>query len=298
MKWLARKLLDSAMLPYVASVENALSNSLRPEPAGSRVPGKADQILLSLRYQELMRQRAPLPSFDDVGFRAYSQTDEDGILLYIFSLIGMGNRMAVEVCANSGIECNSANLIINHGWRGLLFDGDEKAIQQGRRHYAASRDTWIFPPTFVHAWVERENINDLIRDNGFGSDIDLLTIDIDGMDYWMWEAIDCCTPRVVVVECQCMFAPDAAVSVPYQRDFVYSGDHYCGASLGAFVKLGRKKGYRFVGLNSRRFNAFFVHDSVGRDVLPAVPAVDAAVRWPQESKKALELAMRHPWVDV
>ncbi len=298
MKKLARTILDGAMWPYLQKVRGAVSSSFRTEPGWNRLAGKADQILLSLRYQELARTGAPLPSFDDVGFRTYSQTDEDGILLFIFSLIGMGKRKAVEICASNGIECNSANLIVNHAWRGLLFDGDERAVEEGRRHYGASRDTFIFPPTFVHAWIEPDTIDKLIRQHGFDSDVDLLTIDIDGMDYWIWEAIECCTPRVVVVECQTMFPPDVAVAVPYQKDFVYSGDHYCGASLGAFVKLGRKKGYRLVGLNSRRFNAFFVHESVGKELLPEIPAMNGADRWPVEMKTALELATKHRWVEV
>ena len=80
------------------------------------------QLLLSLRYRDLARERLPLPALRDTEFRCFSQNGEDGLLLYLFALIGTTNRKVVEICAGDGIECNAANLIINHGWHGLLFD--------------------------------------------------------------------------------------------------------------------------------------------------------------------------------
>ena len=85
---------------------------------------KGTQTLLRLAYQDLVRQGKPLPRLDDVGFRAYSQFDEDGILLYLFTLLGVSHKTSVEICAGTGHECNSANLIINHAWDGLLIDGN------------------------------------------------------------------------------------------------------------------------------------------------------------------------------
>ena len=67
-----------------------------------------------------------MPSFREVGFKAYSQFEEDGILLYIFSIIGVSNKKVVEICVGDGTECMAANLLINHGWEGLLFDGSEE----------------------------------------------------------------------------------------------------------------------------------------------------------------------------
>ncbi len=96
---------------------------------------KGTQILLQLKYRELLQRELPLPTFEDVEFRAFSQNGEDGILLYIFTLIGMMNRRAVEICAGDGIECNTANLIINHGWTALLFDGNSQLIERGKAFY-------------------------------------------------------------------------------------------------------------------------------------------------------------------
>ena len=91
------------------------------------------QVLLSHHYKDLVRRNVrPLPTFDDVGFRCHSQSEEDGILLYIFSLIGTTNKVSVEMCASRGIRCNTTNLILNHGWRGFLFEGDPKKMEKGR----------------------------------------------------------------------------------------------------------------------------------------------------------------------
>ena len=236
---------------------------------------KGMQILLSLKYRELLYREIPLPTFEDVEFRAFSQNGEDGILHYIFSIIGTTNRKAVEICAGDGIECNAANLIVNHGWTGLLFDGNEENIRRGKKFYSKCKDTCVWPPTLVHAWITAENVNELILSNGFVGDIDLLSLDMDGMDYWIWKAINCINPRVVVLEYQNIWGPDKSVTVPYDPNFKVEfsefGPNYCGASLSAFVKLGREKRYRLVGCQRYGFNAFFIRSGIGEDVFPEIP---------------------------
>lgn len=236
---------------------------------------KGVQILLTMKYRELWQNKMPLPSFDDVQFRASSQTGEDGLLLFIFSLIGTTNKRCVEICAGDGIECNTANLIINHGWQGLLVDGNQAKVRAGKQFYAKCPDTRLWPPKFVHGWVTAESVNQLIRDNGFTGPIDLLSLDLDGNDYWIWRAIECVAPRVVILEYENAWGPDHCVTQHYQADFVWKPDGTglpsCGASLPAFVKLGREKGYRLVGCQQLCVNAVFLRDGVGEDVFPEVP---------------------------
>jgi hypothetical protein len=236
---------------------------------------KQVQSLLSLKYQELRTAGAPVRRFDEVEFRGFSQNGEDGILLYLFSLLGTTNKRAVEICAGDGIECNTANLIVNHGWDALLVDGNPDHVARGRQFYAESRDTFLKPPTLVHAWVTAENVNDLVRIHGFAGDLDLLSLDLDGNDYWIWKALDCVRPRVVVLEYHCAWGPDRAVTVPYRPDFQLdfsTHPYYSGASLPAFVKLGRQKGYRLVGCQRYGFNAFFLREGVGEDLFAEVEA--------------------------
>lgn len=263
---------------------------------------KASQLLLSIKYRELAQSGGQLPVFRDVGFRCHSQTDEDGILLFIFALIGAESRTAVEICAGTGVECNSANLIVNHGWHALLVDGESRNTEIARRFYSTNPDTLIVPPSIRHAWVDRDNVDDLISSSGFSGSIDLLSIDVDGNDYWIWEAITVVIPRVVVIECQPMWGGDLSVTVPYDPAFTMSAERpgYHGASLPALVKLGGRLGYRLVGSNRFGFNAFFIRHDLAVEMLPEVTA-ESCIDQPylaEPRRKRLEKVRHFPWVDV
>lgn len=270
-------------------------------------PDAATQIGLSLLYKELARSGEKLPSLRDVGFKVYSQADEDGILLYIFSLIGTTNRKCVEISAGDGTECNTANLIINHRWTGLLFDGNLDLVRRGQRFFRKHPATYPYPPKLVCAWVTRDNVNSLIRENGFEGEIDLLSLDVDGVDYWLWDAIDVISPRAVVVEYQDILGPERACTVPYRDDFSvrdYPTPHgmldYAGASLPAFVKLGKAKGYRLVGCNAYGYNAFFIKRRVGENMFSEIPIAECfnhprSIRRMNERFPAVKDL---PWVDV
>jgi hypothetical protein len=266
--------------------------------------GRTAQLVLLNQYREMVHRGADLPSFDDVEFRAFSQNGEDGILLFIFGLIGMGERRAVEICGGDGIQCNTANLIVNHGWNALLFDGNEHLVNTGRVFYASQADTFCHPPTIVNTWITRENINQLIKENGVQGPIDLLSLDLDGVDYWVWEALDVVRPRVVIAEIQCIWGNERAVTVPYRQEFragfIDKFGVYSGASLPAFVKLARKKGYRLVGVQRLGFNAVFIEDGVGEDLLPEVD-IDSCVNRPfvtWAKRELLPKVDQLEWVDV
>ncbi len=267
---------------------------------------QATQVLLRLQYQDLLRRGVTLPAFRDVEFRCFSQNGEDGILLYLFSLLGTTNRRVVEICAGDGLECNSANLVINHGWQGLMMDGDADNIARGRSFYATCRTTWVSPPTMVQAWITAENINELIRGNGFSGPVDLLSLDIDGNDYWVWKAIDVIEPRAVVLEFNPGLGPERRTSIAYDPDFrldLTQQPSRCGASLAAFEALGRSKGYRLVGAQSFGFNAFFVRDGLGETPLPGITPLQCfseIERLRSWNPGWLEALMTGPqaWVDV
>lgn len=262
------------------------------------------QILLRLKYKEWLRAQIPQPRFDEVEFKSFSQHGEDGILLYLFSVLGATNKQAVEICAGDGVECNTANLIINHGWTGLLFDGDAHKIRFGQRYYRRNLNTLPYPPTLVNAWIEVENVDTLITSHGVQGEIDLLSLDMDGVDYWIWKAITSITPRVVVLEFNAAPGPTLSVTVPYLHNFQWKKGalpvHYWGASLPAFVKLGTQKGYRLVGCERFGVNAFFVRSGLGEDILPQV-SIEKCFRHPrisQVQKEFLAQVNQDEWVSV
>lgn len=260
---------------------------------------KGMQILLSLKYREMRHLGMELPRFDEVEFRTFSQNGEDGILLYIFALIGTTNKRCVEMCVEDGIECNTANLIINHGWTGLLFDGDAEKIRFGREFYGRHLDTRFRPPTLVNAWIDRDNVNALIGEHGFAGEIDLLSLDMDGVDYWVLQAQSVVTPRVIVLEYSGGWGPDASVTVPYRRDFhrTEQDPQYCGASLMAYTKLLKERGYRLVGSQRYGFNAFFIRDGLGEDVLPERTPREVYARLAWSERDAQGLA-KYTWQQV
>jgi len=262
-------------------------------------PDAASQLALSMAYRQLAASGAALPSFKEVGFKANSQTDEDGILLFIFSILGITNKKCVEICAGDGMECNTANLIINHGWSGLLFDGNPELVRKGNAFYQNNKATFADPPTFVCSWIKRDTINDLIEKNGFKGEIDLLSLDLDGVDYWIWEALEIVTPRVVVMEYQDIIGPEKSLTVPYADDFDFTKypttqgmPNFCGASLPAFVKLARRKGYRLVGCNRSGYNAFFIRKGIADAQIPEIP-VAACFQQPK-----VLWGMKHRWPTV
>ncbi len=210
----------------------------------------------------------------------FSQTDEDGILHYIFSLIGTTNKVCLEVAFASPYGANVTNLIVNNGWLGILVCAKESEVEATERFFASHPDTCFYPPKVYQQWVTAENINETVE-KGLndryirGTDIDLFSLDIDGMDYWIWKALEAVKPRVVLVEYHNVLG-EKSVTVPYKPDFNRFDIHpdYMGASLPAFVKLAKEKGYRLVGCNRYGYNAFFIKNGIGEDIFSEVSIQD------------------------
>lgn len=258
------------------------------------------QHMLRLQYEDRIAAGRPLPALADVEARFYSQNGEDGIIQLLLAAVGTDTKRAVEICAGDGIENNTANLIVNHGWSALLVDGAPDLLETGRLFYENNTETWYAPPTLRQAWITRDSVNEIVRADGFDGDIDLLTIDVDGNDYWIWEALTCVNPRIVVTEVNTWWPEDVAKTVPYAEDFVWTkGSPHFGASLAAMVKLAQRKGYRLVGVSRYGFNAFFVRNGLATDVLPTVEPTSIAPHPVTVRQRGSGYDMtQHEWVDV
>jgi hypothetical protein len=196
------------------------------------------------------------------GFKVYSQCDEDGIIQEIFRRIGIGDRRFVEFGVETGIECCTVKLLVE-GWRGLWIDGSAQNIERIKTHFASFCTEGRLQA--IESMVTAENINGLIQQGGLSGEIDLLSVDIDHNDYWVWQAIEVIKPRVVVIEYNATLRPPFSGVVPYEPTRMWNRTNYFGASLEALVRLGRRKGYRLVGCSFSGGNAFFVHDSCAGD---------------------------------
>jgi len=212
-------------------------------------------------------------------FKVYSQNGEDGLIAWIFSQIGVTNRRFVEFGVGDGRQCNTANLVIHFGWSGLMLEARPSDVRKAASHYARFRCEDGRPTVTVsECRVTVDNIEEAIGGAGITGEIDLLSIDIDGNDYWIWEAIDIVRPRVVVIEYNGSFGR-RSITVPYDPGFVRFRKHrsgwYHGASLAALAKLGRRKGYDLVGTDRAGVNAFFIEATIPKGELKPVDPEEA-----------------------
>jgi hypothetical protein len=178
--------------------------------------------------------------------RVCSQNGEDGVLEALFARLGTTNKYFVEFGVEDGTECNTAYLL-QEGWTGLMMDGA-----------GVCRN----PLATIHReFVTAENINSLLRKHAVPQQFDLLSIDIDGNDFWVWSAIKA-RPRVVVIEYNASVPPGVRSAIAYDPQFVTNGTDYFGASLLALKELGQRKGYTLVYCERAGVNAFFVADEL------------------------------------
>lgn len=193
------------------------------------------------------------------GFTAYSMADEDGILAEIFRRIGATNRTFIEFGCGDGLENNTTYLLFT-GWSGLWLDGSDANMQSVRSNFSSYLASGQLKAQ--QSFLTTSNINELIGQAGLPRDCDLISIDIDGNDYWLWEALDVVQPRVVVIEYNATFRPPVKIVQKYKADHQWNGSNFFGASLKAIEDLGRRKGYALVGCNSSGINAFLVREDL------------------------------------
>ena len=217
------------------------------------------------RIEERQVRDLKASKLSDHEFQVHSQWGEDGIIQFLIRSVPIARPIFVEFGVQDYTEANTRFLLTNNNWRGLIFDGSADAIASIQRDPIY----WRHHLKAAQAFVTRENINSLIESHGLSGEIGLLSVDIDGVDYFVWEAITIVQPAIVIAEYNARFGAERAVTVPYdgafQRSVAHHSNIYYGASLAALVGLGKRKGYAFVGANSAGNNAFFVR----RDLLPA-----------------------------
>ena len=205
--------------------------------------------------------------------RLTSQSGEDGILAAIFDAVGETDRRAVEVaCGGNG--GNAGGLIIERSFSGLLVDGDAALVERAARRFAR------YPVRVMRAWVTRESIDALLAEHGITGEIDYFGLDLDGNDYWVWEAMTAVRPRVVVTEYNAALGPDRAVTIAYNPAHRWRKGKgpkviYWGASLPALASLGARKGYRLIAVEPNGVNAFWLRE----DVAPQIPGLDPREAW-------------------
>jgi hypothetical protein len=208
---------------------------------------------------EELRRRQWLEHKDLRGFekKVFSQNGEDGIIEEIFRRIGVQSKFFVEFGAENGLEGNCLNLAKNESWAGLYIEADKTKFSSLKKNLAG------FPKVqCVSSLVTVDNIEELLAENQVPFDFDLLSIDIDGNDYWVWKSVFKWKPRVVAIEYNASHSPSKKWIMSRNDSYSWNGTSYFGASLAALEQLGRDKSYTLVATDTKGVNAFFVRDDL------------------------------------
>jgi len=224
-----------------------------------------------------LQQRLQNPLYlEQYGYKVFSQNDEDGIIDEIFTRIGTANKKFVEFGVEDGLECNS-HFLLHKGFSGLWIEGSKKSCNKIKRLFKEPLKQGQL--ALANAFITAENINEIISANFTVGEIDLCSIDIDGNDYHVWKAINCVSPRVVVIEYNSLFPPKHEWVMPYNANHLWDGDMLnasdnMGASLKSLELLGDTLGYRLVGTNLNGLNAFFVKKELAKDLFVSPPSAE------------------------
>ncbi|MDH3611073.1 MAG: FkbM family methyltransferase [Nitrosopumilus sp.] len=181
--------------------------------------------------------------------KIYSQNGEDGIIQFIFGKIGITNKFFVEFGVGHGIQCNTRYLR-ELGWDGLSMDSafQSKLIKK--------------------EIITAENIEKLFKKYEVPKKFDLLSIDIDYNDYWVWKSIVNYSPNIVIIEYNSSHPPNQSKVVPYNPNGFWDRTNFFGASLRALKNLGDSKGYQLIGCDSMGINAFFCKKELAEKIFP------------------------------
>jgi hypothetical protein len=247
---------------------------------------ESNALMLGKLLSNQVKALGPRRPLRDAEFKVTSQWGDDGIIQYLIANVPIESDTFVEFGVESYAEANTRFLLVNDNWRGLVIDGSAAYMAALR----SSDIHWRHDLTAIDAFITRENINDLIGGAGFRGPLGILSVDIDGNDYWVWEALTVVDPAIVIVEYNSVFGRNRAVSVPYAADFVrgraHSSNLYWGCSLRALCLLAERKGYAFVGCNTNGNNAYFVKRSLTGNLVITTPAEGYVASRFRESRDA------------
>jgi len=214
------------------------------------------QLLASPKYQDRKR-------LNRHEYKVFSQTGEDGAIAEIFRRIGTTNRIFAECAPGDGVENNTHYLLVL-GWKGLWVEASPKHARRIRESFAQRIKDGAL--TLRQELVTVENIESLLDAASLPAELDLLSIDLDGNDYWIWKAVRHYRPRVVVIEYNAIFPPGCSWVVPYAANTSWDQAANYGASLTSLELLGAEKGYKLVGCTLAGNNAFFVREDLAGDL--------------------------------
>lgn len=274
-----------------------LAAQLKDRALGKIQKDARDALLLQGRIASwLVRAKEKITSLQDVEFKVFSQFGEDGIIDWIIERSQLPDHLQsfIEFGVELYEEANTRFLLENRNWRGLILDGNPLLEANLRSSFLS----WRHVLKAKSAFVTRENVNRIFENCGFSGEIGLLSVDIDGNDYWVWEAIESVNPVIAICEYNAVLGDLYPIVIPYDPAFTHTVPNYHnlygGASIVALQSLAKRKGYTFLGSNSAGNNAFFIRNDYaprfGPTVIANVAACPSKLRESRDTSNHLTFA--------
>lgn len=244
----------------------------------SLIEKESQKILMGKILSNQIKNKAfHVDCLRDVEFGIFSQFGDDGIIQWLTQNLDIRNKTFIEFGVEDYSESNTRFLMMNDNWSGFVMDGSELNIKKLRSSYYY----WKYDLNSKAVFIDKDNINNLIKEQAFHKEVGLLHIDLDGIDYYVWDAINVIEPIIVVVEYNSIFGKDRPLSVIYDPGFIRNTAHYSGLLWGTSIKslyqLGQEKGYSFIGCNDSGNNAYFIRNDKLNDIVKPVSLADGYV---------------------
>ena len=219
------------------------------------------KIFLEGKKNSLLQKKLfKIKDLSHIEFSVFSQWGDDGIIDWITKNLPIKNKIFIEIGTENYKESNTRFLLMNQNWIGHLIEGDQRFVKEIKTQSVS----WKYDLNVHNLMVNQININNFIKGFNLPKEIGLLSLDIDGIDYWIWEKINVVEPIIFICEFNSILGDKKAISVPYYEKFnrykFHKSNLAFGASLEAFKFLAKKKGYKFIGTNSNGVNAYFIKD--------------------------------------
>ena len=221
---------------------------------------------LSIKNQ----QKKKIRNLSEIEFQVFSQWGEDGIIDWIINKFPNIPKSFLEIGTQDYKESNTRFLLINKNWDGFLIEGDDNEVKKIK----SQRIYWKHKLTIKSEFVTKENINSVVKKLNVPKKIGLLSLDIDGVDYWVLKKLSVLEPSIIICEYNSLYGLNKPITVPYKKDFDRSKEHYSnlyyGASIQAFIELMKSKQYFLLGTNSAGNNAFFMKNKFLKEANKAI----------------------------
>ena len=223
-------------------------------------------ILKAKNLSQKNKQIKKLKNLSEVEFRVFSQWGEDGIIDWVINKFPNIPKSFLEIGTQDYKESNTRFLLINKNWEGFLIEGNDKEVKKIK----SQRIYWKHQLKVKNEFITKENINNVIKKLNVPKKLGLLSLDIDGVDYWILKKLSILEPSIVICEYNSLYGLNKSITVPYKKDFDRSKEHYSnlyyGASIKAFIDLMKTKKYFLLGTNTAGNNAFFMRNNFLKEV--------------------------------